>query len=233
VVPGFFPLAYLRTSVGMLGDVPLVTLKEPVLNGSALLAKRVLDVVVASVSLALLWPFMLLIAVLIKLDSRGPALFKQQRLGWQSRPFHMLKFRTMVEGADKDIGLILAETEEGKRYLRKDEADPRITRFGRHLRRWSLDELPQLWNVLKGEMSLVGPRPDLPLLAQDYEPWQRMRFSVPPGMTGWWQVTGRSDRPSTLYTEEDLYYIRNYSLLLDLWILLRTVGAVIRRKGAY
>jgi exopolysaccharide biosynthesis polyprenyl glycosylphosphotransferase len=217
----------------MLGDMPLVVLKEPVIGGSMLLAKRALDFTVAVCALLLLWPVMLIIAVLIKLDSPGPVLFKQQRIGWHGRVFTMYKFRTMVAGADSKMDSILARTQDGKSFLRKDELDPRITRVGRHLRRWSLDELPQLLNVLKREMSIVGPRPDLPLLAQDYEPWQLKRFSVPPGITGWWQVTGRSDKPSTLYTEEDLYYIRNYSFLLDLQILLRTIGAVIRGEGAY
>jgi len=233
IIPDVFPLAYMRPTVGLLGDMPLVVLKEPVLGGSLLLAKRVLDMTVALVALTLLWPAMCLIALCIKLDSPGPVLFKQQRVGWHGKLFTMYKFRTMYAGSEQHIETIVDRSPEGKRFLRKDRPDPRITRIGRHLRRWSLDELPQLFNVLKGEMSIVGPRPDLPLLAQDYEPWQRKRFSVPPGITGWWQVTGRSDRPSTLHTQEDLYYIRNYSLLLDLNILLRTIGAVIRGKGAY
>jgi exopolysaccharide biosynthesis polyprenyl glycosylphosphotransferase len=233
VVPDLFPLAYLRPAIGVLGDMPLVVLKEPVLSGTMFVAKRALDLVVAVCALLLLWPVMLITGVLIRLDSPGSAIFRQLRVGWHGRLFTMYKFRTMVVGAENNVDVILAQTEEGKHFLRKDLSDPRITRVGRQLRRWSLDELPQLFNVLKGEMSIVGPRPDLPSLAQDYEPWQRKRFSVPPGITGWWQVTGRSDKPSTLYTEEDLYYIRNYSLLLDLQILFRTVGAVMRGKGAY
>ncbi len=233
VVPDVFPLAYLRPNIGFLGDMPLVVLKEPVLGGSMLLAKRVLDLAVALFALLLMWPVMLCIAILIKLETPGPVLFRQQRLGWHRRLFTMYKFRTMVVGADSDINLIMDRTDDGKLFLRKNSDDPRITRTGRLLRRWSLDELPQFFNVLKGDMSVVGPRPDLPQLAQDYEPWQRKRFSVPPGITGWWQVTGRSDKPSTLYTEDDLYYIRNYSFLLDLQILLRTIGAVIRGEGAY
>ncbi|MBC7265040.1 MAG: sugar transferase [Chloroflexi bacterium] len=233
VVPDFFSLAYLRTSIGILGDIPLVTLKEPAIGGFALLAKRMLDFVVAACALLLLWPAMLVIALLIKLDSPGPVIFKQQRVGWHGGLFWMYKFRTMVADADSKINVIMARTERGRRYMRKDSADPRITRVGRYLRRWSLDELPQLFNVLKGEMSLVGPRPELPLLVQDYEPWQRKRLSVPPGITGWWQVTGRADQPLALHTEADLYYIRNCSLLLDLQILLRTISAVIKGKGAY
>jgi len=233
VVPDFFPLAYLRTTIGILGDMPLVTLKEPVMDGFALLAKRALDLVIAVCALLLLWPAMLIIAIVIKLDSAGPVIFKQQRVGLQGKLFWMYKFRTMQVGADRDIDIIMGRTGDGKSFLHKEWHDPRITRVGRYLRRWSLDELPQLFNVLRGEMSIVGPRPELPLLVQDYEPWQRKRLSVPPGITGWWQVTDRADKPMALYSEADLYYIRNYSLLLDLQILFRTIGAVIRGKGAY
>jgi lipopolysaccharide/colanic/teichoic acid biosynthesis glycosyltransferase len=115
----------------------------------------------------------------------------------------------------------------------KHPDDPRITRLGRFLRRTSLDEMPQLWNVIKGEMSLVGPRPELPSLVAQYEPWQQKRFAVPQGMTGWWQVNGRSDRPMFLNTEDDLYYVQNYSIFLDLQILLKTLWVVLRGKGAY
>jgi len=232
-VPDLFPLAYLRPTIGILGDMPLVVLKEPVLGGVMLLAKRVLDLTVAVCALLLLWPVMLLVAVLVKLDSPGPVLFKQQRVGWHGKLFSIYKFRTMAVDAHSKIDVIMAKTGEGRRFLRKGKDDPRVTRVGRHLRRWSLDELPQLFNVLKGEMSIVGPRPELPLVVQDYEPWQHKRFSVPPGITGWWQIAGRSDKPSALYVEDDLYYIRNYSFLLDLQILLHTIGAVIRGKGAY
>jgi len=233
VVPDFFPLAYLRTGVGLLGGMPLITLKEPALSPWALLVKRFLDVTVAAVALLISWPLLLLIALWVKLDSPGPVVFSQQRIGWHGKPFTMLKFRTMVVGAEEEMGVILDHTEEGQHFLRKRSDDPRITRVGRFLRRWSLDELPQMLNVLRGEMSIVGPRPDLPLLAEDYAPWQRKRYSVPPGVTGWWQVTGRSDNPSVLHVEEDLYYIRNYSFLLDLEILVRTIGAVVGGKGAY
>jgi exopolysaccharide biosynthesis polyprenyl glycosylphosphotransferase len=233
VVPDLFPLSYLRPSIGNLGDMPLVVLKEPVLGGTILLAKRTLDLTVAVFALLLLWPVMLLLALLIKLDSPGPVLFKQKRVGWHGKLFSIYKFRTMVVDAHSKIDVITARTGDGKRFLHKHRDDPRITRVGRPLRRWSLDELPQLLNVLKGEMSIVGPRPELPLVVQDYEPWQRKRFSVPPGITGWWQVVGRSENPSALYVEDDLYYIRNYSFLLDLQILFRTIGAVIRGRGAY
>ena len=117
--------------------------------------------------------------------------------------------------------------------IHKKRHDPRVTRVGSFIRKFSLDELPQFINVLKGDMSLVGPRPELPWLVQEYEPWQRKRFAVPPGMTGWWQVNSRADKPMHEHTEEDLFYVRNYSLLLDLQILWRTIGAVLKRRGAY
>ncbi|MBM4432343.1 MAG: sugar transferase, partial [Chloroflexi bacterium] len=169
----------------------------------------------------------------IKLDSAGPVLFRQQRVGWHGRLFLIYKYRTMTSGAENNQEEILEQDENGRHFLRKRKGDPRVTRAGHTLRRWSLDELPQLINVLKGEMSLVGPRPELPLLVQDYEPWQHKRFSVPPGITGWWQITGRSDQPSSLHVEQDLHYVRNYSLWLDLQILVRTIGVVIRGTGAY
>jgi len=232
LIPDVFPLAYLNARTGILGDMPLVVLKEPVLGGGRLLLKRVLDLVLAVIALACVWPLMLVIAVLIRLDSPGPALFRQRRVGWHGKPFTILKFRTMFEGADARIGTIMKCSTDGKLYMHKDRRDRRVSRLGRHLRRWSLDELPQLLNVLKGEMSLVGPRPELPEIVGEYGPEERKRLTVPPGITGWWQVQGRSDRPLALHVDDDLHYLRNYSLVLDLQILLRTVGAVIRGTGA-
>jgi lipopolysaccharide/colanic/teichoic acid biosynthesis glycosyltransferase len=118
-------------------------------------------------------------------------------------------------------------------FIHKSENDPRVTRLGGFLRKFSLDELPQFFNILRGEMSLVGPRPEMPYLVEKYEPWQRKRFAVPPGLTGWWQIHGRSDKPMHLHTEEDLYYIQNYSPWLDVVIMFRTIGAVFSRRGAY
>ena len=138
----------------------------------------------------------------------------------------MLKFRTMKPSAAK-----LRLDRDG--FLHKRADDPRVTRVGRFLRRTSLDELPQIWNVVKGEMSLVGPRPELPQLVERYHLWQRKRFAVPQGMTGWWQVNGRSDKPMHLHTEDDLYYVQNYSIGLDLFILLKTFWAVLSGRGAF
>jgi lipopolysaccharide/colanic/teichoic acid biosynthesis glycosyltransferase len=134
--------------------------------------------------------------------------------------------------ADERRAEVVQETADG-RVIHKTENDPRVTRVGHFIRATSLDELPQLLNVLKGEMSLVGPRPELPWLAEKYEPWQRKRFAVPQGITGWWQVNGRSDKLMHEHTEEDLFYIQNYSLLLDIRILYRTIGTVLKRSGAF
>ena len=233
VVPDFFNLVYLRSSVEELGGMPLIGLKEPVIPPYARAAKRVLDMVVSGVALIVLSPIVTLVAVFIKLDSSGPIIFRQQRVGEGGRLFWMLKFRTMVADAEKRESELMARSGNGQIIFQKRPDDPRLTRLGRLLRRFSLDEIPQFVNVLKGEMSLVGPRPELPLIVDSYAPWQRKRFAVPPGMTGWWQVHSRSQQPLHLRTEDDLYYIQNYSLLLDVRILCQTVGAVISGRGAY
>lgn len=192
--------------------------------------KRVFDLLATLVLMVPALPLSLAIALAIALDSRGPIVFRQQRLGENGRRFWMYKFRSMLDGAEEYEPEPAGSGEVGFKHA----GDPRITRVGRWLRRTSLDELPQLLNVLRGEMSLVGPRPELPWIAERfYEPWQYGRLLVPQGMTGWWQVTGRSDRPMYLKTQDDLYYIEHYTFWLDLWILLRTVGAVVKGRGAY
>ena len=234
LVPDVFSLVFIRASVEDFAGIPLVGLREPAIEGLALATKRAFDLVVGGLALLLAAPVMVAIAVGIKLDSPGPVLFRQERVGEGGRLFWMLKFRTMVVGAEEQEMALAQEVGAGPPLFEKRPDDPRITRVGHVLRRWSLDELPQLVNVLKGEMSLVGPRPELPWLVEQYEPWLRKRFAVPQGMTGWWQVHGRSDRADhCLRVEDDLYYIRNWSLWLDVRILLMTVGAVIRGQGAY
>ena len=233
VVPDFFALTLFSASMEDLDGIPLIGLKEPVIEGSTRVAKRVMDVIIGTLALLAVSPLMLVVAVLIKLDSRGPVLFKQVRVGENGKLFRMYKFRTMVVGAEDQQAEMLVQREGGKMVFNKSPDDPRMTPLGKRLRRLSLDEWPQLVNVLRGEMSLVGPRPELPFLVDMYEPWQRRRFSVPQGMTGWWQINDRSDKPMHLHTEDDLYYIQNYSLGLDIRILWRTVGAVLRKHGAY
>jgi len=232
VVPDYFSLALFRATVEDFGGVPLINLREPALNPYQRLVKRAMDLVLGCVAFVLALPIMGLIALAIKLDSPGPAIFKQQRVGENGHLFWMFKFRTMVPDAEACLSDVIERTADG-RVIHKKHDDPRVTRVGRFLRRTSLDELPQLWNVLKGEMSLVGPRPELPWLVELYEPWQRKRFAVPQGITGWWQVNGRSDKLMHEHTEDDLYYIQNYSFFLDLQILWKTVGAVLKRTGAF
>ncbi len=229
VVPDFLDLVFLRSVVEDFGGIALVTLREPALDPLQRLTKRTFDLSLAVVGLLLTFFPMAIIALLIKLDSSGSAVFTQQRVGEYGRLFKMYKFRTMVDNAESPLP---QEMTDGG-LVHKIHDDPRITRIGRFLRRTSLDELPQLFNVLKGEMSLVGPRPELPWLVDHYERWQRKRFEVPQGMTGWWQVNGRSEKLMHLHTEEDLYYIKNYSLWLDFQILWRTIKVVINQRGAF
>lgn len=232
MVPGVLDLAFARTPVETLGGVPLISLRESALNELQRAFKRLFDMVASGGLLLLLSPLMLIIALLIRLESPGPVFFRQERIGEHGRRFKMLKFRSMYQDAEQRW-LEVARRDANGRLLHKSDDDPRVTGIGRKLRRTSLDELPQLFNVLWGEMSLVGPRPEMPYIAREYEPWQWQRFRVPPGITGWWQVNGRSDKPMHLHTEDDLYYIQNYSFWLDLRILLKTVVVVLSGHGAY
>lgn len=232
IVPDYFALALYRASAEDFAGIPMINLRTPALNDFQRLVKRLFDLVVGGVITLMALPAMGLIALAIKLDSPGPVIFRQQRVGENGRLFTMYKFRTMVDGAEQLQELVNEMDEEGH-IIHKKPNDPRVTRVGRFLRRFSLDELPQLFNVLKGDMSLVGPRPELPWLVEKYEPWQRKRFAVPQGITGWWQVNGRSDKPMHLHTEDDLFYVQNYSLWLDLKILWKTLWVVLLGKGAY
>jgi exopolysaccharide biosynthesis polyprenyl glycosylphosphotransferase len=232
VIPDFFDLAFARASIDNLGGIPVIGLREPAIEGFPRFVKRVFDLVVATGLMIILAPVFAAIAIAIRLDSPGPIFFRQQRVGENGQLFWMLKFRSMMADADAHLDQVLRYDDQGH-VVHKSADDPRVTRVGRYLRRTSLDELPQLFNVLRGEMTLVGPRPEQPWLVDRYEPWQRKRFAVPQGITGWWQVNGRSDKPMHLHTEDDLYYIQNYSLLLDLHILWRTIGAVFKGRGAF
>ncbi|MGH7619545.1 MAG: sugar transferase [Gemmatimonadaceae bacterium] len=195
--------------------------------------KRALDVVLAGIAFVAVSPLLAVLALLVKLDSRGPALFPQTRVGLGGRTFRMLKLRTMRDGAEHELTAV-AELNRHDPRLFKIPADPRVTRLGRVIRRWSLDELPQLYNVLAGDMSLVGPRPFFESDLADYEAHHFRRLAVKPGLTGLWQVSGRSD---IVDFEEvvrlDRYYIEHWSLALDARILARTVPAVVSRRGAY
>jgi exopolysaccharide biosynthesis polyprenyl glycosylphosphotransferase len=234
VVPDVFDLVFIRASVEEFAGIPLIGLREPAIEGPDRVVKRLFDLIVGGLLLALFSPVMLAAALAVRLDSAGPVLLRQPRVGEGGRPFHMIKFRTMHEGAEAEEQQLVQEVGQGPPVFVKQPDDPRVTRVGRVMRRFSIDELPQLFNVLKGDMSLVGPRPELPWMVERYEPQHRKRFAVPQGMTGWWQVNGRSERADyALRIEDDLYYIRNWSIWLDLRILWMTVGAVLRGEGAY
>lgn len=232
IVPDYFELALFRVRMDESLGFPLIRLRASAIEGGKRVIKRLFDLVLSIPLLVICLPVFPLVALLIKLDSPGPALIRQERVGENCQVFGMWKFRTMVQNADSLLREVMRQTPDGQ-LVHKRPDDPRVTRVGRFLRRYSIDELPQLINVIKGEMSLVGPRPELVWLADRYEGWQRKRFAVPPGMTGWWQISGRSERPMHLHVEDDLYYINNYSIWLDLYILWRTIGAVISGKGAY
>ncbi len=233
VVPDYFSLALHHASVEEMAGIPMLDLRAPALSEYQRLTKRAFDICLSLVGLFFALPLMAVIALAIRLDSPGPVFYRQKRVGENGRLFDMVKFRSMVQDADRQRHLVEKADERGKIMQNKCPQDPRVTRVGRFLRRTSLDELPQLFNVLRGEMSLIGPRPELPYLVEKYELWQRKRFAVPQGMTGWWQVNGRSDKPMYLHTEEDLFYVQHYSLWLDIQILAKTVWVVLRGKGAY
>jgi exopolysaccharide biosynthesis polyprenyl glycosylphosphotransferase len=226
VVVDYTDLAYFSVSPEDFHGVTLLGLREPVLTPAQHLLKRGFDLLFSALLLLAIWPVLLVVAIAIRLDSPGPIIFRQPRVGQHMKTFTIYKFRTMVDGADE-------MTSEELSAASKRPGDPRITRVGAFLRRTSLDELPQFFNVLRGEMSVVGPRPELLSLAAEYEWWQRKRFEAPQGITGWWQVNGRADRPMQEHIEDDLYYVRNYSFWLDIQILFRTVAAVFTGRGAY
>ncbi len=221
IISDLFGLATSRVVLDEVSEVPVVHLTGGLLSPGSYRFKRALDVVVAALAAVISLPIFPLIILLIRLDSRGPAVLAQERVGQGGRTFRMFKFRTMRRDVDP-----FEEAPRGPR-------DPRVTRVGRFLRRTSLDELPQLLNVFAGEMSMVGPRPEMPFLAESYTGWQASRLRVKPGLTGLWQVMGRKDLPLHENLEYDFYYIRNQSLLLDLTVLLKTIPVVLLGRGAY
>ena len=232
-VPRTFEVAGVQPSVVWKRGQPLVELTAQTLKAQQFVIKRVVDVGGAVLGLVALAPLLLVLAAIIKLDSPGPGIFRHRRIGTGGRPFWMLKFRTMVDGAEVLRPSLAHLNHTGDPRLFKIPNDPRVSRVGRWLRRWSLDELPQLWNVLKGEMSLVGPRPFPESDFMEYQVHHFARLGAKPGITGLWQVSGRSD---IVAFEEvvalDTKYVREWSVLLDVKVLLKTVPAVIRRNGA-
>jgi exopolysaccharide biosynthesis polyprenyl glycosylphosphotransferase len=232
VVPDMFQLSLTHVDFDDIGGIPLMGLREARISRGGRLVKRVLDFTLAVLGLLLSAPLWLLVALAIKLESPGPAVFTQRRVGEKGRLFEIHKFRSMRKGAEEQQAELRARNEaSGPLFKIKD--DPRLTRLGPFLRRYSLDEIPQLWNVVRGEMSIVGPRPGLPSEVAQYQPWHRQRLEVPPGITGLWQVSGRSDLTFDEMCLLDIYYIENWSLRLDLSIMLRTIPRVLFAQGAY
>ncbi len=232
LTPELTDVAGPRINVRPLGALSLLQVTEPKFSGAARVVKGALDRVLAALLLIILSPVLLAVALLIKLDSRGPVFFRQTRSGVGGAPFQLVKFRSMVDAAE-DLLIDLTDRNESGGVLFKIRRDPRVTRAGRLLRRYSIDELPQLWNVLTGEMSIVGPRPPLPSEVEIYAEDARRRLLVKPGLTGLWQVSGRSDLSWEESVRLDLYYVENWSFVMDLMIIVRTVGAVVAGRGAY
>ena len=232
ITSGTLDLMASRMTVQSVAGVPLLFVRRTGMNRAQQALKRSIDIVGSAMGLLLLSPFLLAIALWIKRDSPGGAFFGQVRSGQNGEPFTCWKFRTMVQDAE-ERKVELEHLSEGPGLLFKLKDDPRVTKAGKRLRRYSLDELPQLYNVLRGEMSLVGPRPALPSEVEQYDDWVANRLQVKPGMTGLWQVSGRTDTSFADYVRYDLFYIQNWSLSLDLWILWRTLRAVTTAEGAH
>ncbi|MGH2543603.1 MAG: sugar transferase, partial [Ardenticatenaceae bacterium] len=232
IVPDLFQLSLTRVTLDEIKGVPLIAMQEPVLKGANLALKRFVDIAISSVALLIFSPIVLLTTVAIKLDSPGPILYRQERIGRGGRPFTIYKFRSMRVGADEELAR-LATLNEADGPLFKIRNDPRVTRVGRIIRKLSIDELPQLFNVLKGDMSLIGPRPALPQEVAQYEEWHHKRLEAAPGLTGLWQVSGRSDVTFDEMMLLDIYYTEQWSPMLDTMILLKTIPTVLFQRGAY
>lgn len=241
IAPSLFNCLPRKTEIDQIGVLPMIRLfREPLSSGARIL-KRAFDLIVSALAVVLLFPLWLLIALLIKLDSKGPVFYTQERVGMDGRLFLLYKFRTMKAGADSDLhreyqkafiaGRAEANLGDDSKPTYKLLSDPRITRIGKFLRRTSLDEVPQLLNVLLGDMSVVGPRPPIPYEVEAYELWHRKRLDMKPGVTGLWQVSGRNRLPFEEMVRLDLFYIENWSLLLDLKIILRTGFVMIGGQG--
>ena len=232
IVPDYFSIALHQAVFEDFAGIPMLDLRAPALNEYQRMLKRGLDLIMTILLLLPGLPVMTLTTFLILLLDGWPIFFIQKRVGENGRLFNFIKFRTMQRNAEQLKRDVESWDEQGN-LIHKRPNDPRVTPLGRFLRRFSLDELPQFFNVLEGNMSIVGPRPELPELVEKYEPWQRQRFAVPQGITGWWQINGRSDKPMHLHTEDDLYYVNHYSIWLDIEICFKTIWIVIRGKGAY
>lgn len=231
-LPDLFEMALDRVTIHEVAGLPLIELRESRIRGWNYLVKRAMDIMVATGVLVALSPLLLFIALAIKIDSRGPVFIRQMRVGRDGKEFICFKFRSMVENAEQLKEELMKQAgNSGPLFKMKD--DPRITRVGRFLRKTSLDEMPQFFNVLLGEMSVVGPRPQIPAEVELYDDWHFRRLEVTPGLTGLWQVSGRSDLSFDEMVKLDLYYAENWSPWLDIKLMLRTVPAVLFGRGAY
>jgi exopolysaccharide biosynthesis polyprenyl glycosylphosphotransferase len=230
VAVDFFPHVNSTVSLERLGATPLLTFSAAPYDEIRLLLKRAVDVVLAAAGLVVLAPFMAAIAFAIKLTSPGPAIFRQVRCGLNGRRFRFYKFRSMCENAEQ-LKASLAHLSTRQTAFKIPD-DPRLTAIGRFLRRFSIDEWPQLWNVLRGDMSLVGPRPAVPNEVEQYQRWQRRRLRMRPGLTCLWAISGRDEVDFDTWMKMDMQYIDNWSLALDWKILLRTIPRVLSGRGA-
>ena len=232
LVPGILEIIASRVSTDEIGGVPLLSIKEIRLQGFNALLKRAIDMIVSVSVLTVLSPLLVLVVLAIKIESKGPVLFSQTRVGKDGKIFKLFKFRSMIQGAELMFEDVVAKS--GGDIIRfKAKDDPRITRIGKIIRKLSIDEVPQLINVLAGNMSLVGPRPPVPLEVERYSEWHKKRLRIRPGLTGLWQVSGRSELPFEDMVRLDIYYIENWSLWMDFRIVLRTIPTVLFGSGAY
>lgn len=232
IVPDLFQITINRMHVEEIVGIPMIGIKEISISGLNQFVKRTVDLVISALALVVAAPLMALIAFMIKLESPGSVLFKQERVGRNGRLFTVYKFRSMIQGAEEQkVSLLHLNEAEGPLFKIRD--DPRITRVGKLLRKFSFDELPQLYNIFKGEMSLIGPRPPLPKEVEQYQEWHKRRLEVAPGLTGLSQISGRSDLTFDETALLDIYYIENWSLALDTKIILQTIPRVIFGNGAY
>ncbi len=233
LVPDLFEIRFNEVQIDALNGIPLIGLKDVALQGGNLWIKRAIDVTLALGIILITSPILIVVPLLIKLERpRGPVFFTQERVGRGGRRFKFYKFRSMRPDAEQLKAALLPHN-EAQGPIFKMRNDPRVTRVGRWLRRASLDELPQVFNILAGDMSWVGPRPPIPSEVEQYNDWHRRRLEITPGLTGLWQVSGRSDLPFDDMVKLDLYYAENWSLLFDLKIILMTIPAVLRGDGAY
>jgi len=232
IVPDLLQTTISRVGIEHVAEIPVISVRDEPLSRKGRLLKRIMDIAGALIGLTLGAPIMAIAAIAIKLDSPGPVIFAQTRLTERERPFTCFKFRTMHQDAEERKEALI-ERSDGDRRLFKMRDDPRVTRVGRILRRFSIDEMPQFYNVLRGDMSLVGPRPPVPSEVELYLEWHRHKLDVPAGITGMWQVSGRSDLSFDEGALLDIWYVENWSLVLDFKIMLQTIGVILFGKGAY